>query len=154
MITTIVLFGPTGSGKSTLVKAAKAVGVRCIDLEAHGRTPDERRAAAMFITETAPIDRPALIGAADTDVTIYPPSEFLRLLLLPPLPLFREMAETGESRRSRSLEREHLDHYASFVGSKSDFDIVFDDEAAFSGGPYASLLRIGVSRLNWQSHFN
>jgi len=109
---TLVLFGPPGCGKSTLVLAAQKMGLSAVDLEKEPRLKGQLALLRSY----------RLVGAADTQPEHYAHAGFTRVLLLPSERIYRW----------RRMERDRLhphkanqgDHYPGFKARSHRFDFI------------------------------
>lgn len=87
----VLLIGPPGSGKSTIIGVAKEKGYRAIDLEevAHGADGITQRIkkAKEIIAQKTEADY--FVGMADVDPIIFP-KDSLKIMLLPSFEVYRE----------------------------------------------------------------
>ena len=100
--TPIALYGPPGSGKSTLIAAARARGLVAVDLETTA-LGSPARARALAGLRHAP--HPTLVGAADAPPEDFPAGTCFVLLAPAPAELERRVRARGDRR-----ERKWVDH--------------------------------------------
>lgn len=119
---TLVLFGPPGVGKSTLINLALTQGIDACDFELMGNNYEERlHAMKTEFSTTASIKQ--LYGAADLKLSDIP-TNIITVLLLPPKEVYVDRLQTRDDSfpKKRGQNGQHV--YDVFQQIREDFDIV------------------------------
>jgi len=113
----IVLIGPPGVGKSTLVQLAKAKGIKAIDMEDYGPNKEDRIGKLDEMLQSLG-DETVIFGGADIGGNF--PDEFERILLLPPKSVYLDRLQArNESLPEKAYQKgEHI--YDLFLANKDD----------------------------------
>ncbi len=122
----IVLYGPPGAGKSTIIKAAKELGWPAIDLEEAGETYEERRKA---LAKHQDSEEFTLFGAADLKPEDFSKDTKLVLLLPPVEILAKRVEERADAREHKGLEhalKVWLEH--NEMAEQGVFNLVIEDD--------------------------
>ena len=123
----LAVYGPPGSGKTSLVQRAVSRGYLAQDLEEVGKTYTERRA---FIAELGDVE-PTMFGAADLCPEDLPSGTRLVLLVPSATELVRRVRKRGDGRDHKWIEhalqvrREHLQ-----MADEGVFDLVIRVDAS------------------------
>lgn len=132
----IVLFGPPGCGKSTLVQEAADLGFKTRDLESTTTEINDGR-ETRFVTHI-PSDARSLdiIGAAAAQPGQFSPRDFVRVLILPPRSVYDARRQARDAARPGKAGQS--DVWQAFANGASAFDFVFPND----GLPGQELIRL------------
>ncbi|MBU0569454.1 hypothetical protein KKB40_01585, partial [Patescibacteria group bacterium] len=108
----IFFWGPPGSGKTTIIKAARDAGHLAYDLEDYGSdqadTPG-RIAQAKKIIEDYQDDAKVLIGMADVDPKVFP-NDSIKIMLLPSLKVYRARLQDRDAEQADKRDQGGLEY--------------------------------------------
>lgn len=122
----ILLIGPPGAGKSTLIVLAKARGLRAEDLEEYGHesTAHEERLAKARELAQEDEDGVMLVGMADIDPIEFPESS-LKVMLLPSRSVYEKRLHERDTNAPHKQGQEGLERkYDAFKQWSEQFDHV------------------------------
>lgn len=138
----IILFGPPGVGKRTLLAEAARRGLLTKDFVPSGRNHDQRLGVARnHFAQALPRGTIELLGAADLRPEEIPRS-IERVLLLPPLPVYLRRFEACCAMRPEERAQNASGLHAIFSNNTGSFDRVLRSDLSVSAaldtilGPY------------------
>lgn len=121
----IVLFGPPGVGKTTLIKTAKSLHIPAIDLENVASSTEKRKAYVQNLFSGA-YPHTMIIGAADLHQNNFP--DFVEtVLLLPEKNTYLQRMEMRDSDMPHKAEQNGDTVYDLFAQSRRNFDRVITE---------------------------
>lgn len=132
----VALYGPPGSGKSTIVQLAQGRGWNAHDAESFGETHDARLAGLRDVLSRSDVGL-LLVGAADLTPEDFPEGTEFVLLLPPEEEHERRVLARGDERPHKSWQHArtvHREHHEM----RPRFDLIIDDDCS----PDAALERI------------
>lgn len=122
----LLLIGPPGSGKSTLIVLARSRGLRAEDLEeyGHGSTGYEERLAKARELAQETEDGVILVGMADVDPMEFPMSA-VKVMLLPSWSVYEKRLHERDANAPHKQGQEGLERkYDVFKQWSGQFDHV------------------------------
>jgi len=129
----ILLLGPPGSGKSTIIRAAKQEGIVAYDLEeyGHGLTgPKDRLAKAEELVRTCVQNGSALIGMADVDPSVFP-LDATKIMILPSFDVYKTRLEQRDAEHVNKKGQGGIEYkYASFCEQAKAFTHVIVNDGS------------------------
>lgn len=128
----VLLIGPPGAGKSTIIKLAKQRGLDAIDLEDFGHGADghelRQQAAEKLIVE-AKADRSIIVGMADIDPATFP-KDSLHIMLLPSRDIYSKRLENRDALFPHKKGQEGMERrYAEFTEWSKEFACVIHNDS-------------------------
>ncbi|MBI5794023.1 hypothetical protein HZA87_02975 [Candidatus Uhrbacteria bacterium] len=126
----VLLIGPPGAGKSTLIEVAQARGIRAEDLENYGHGSDGYE---MRLEKARELSRETgegfmLVGMADIDPVIFPKSS-IQVMLLPSRFVYEQRLKHRDALHSRKQGQEGLERkYNVFVQWSKKFEHVIESD--------------------------
>ncbi|MFH1712219.1 MAG: hypothetical protein ABH846_03225 [Patescibacteria group bacterium] len=127
----ILLLGPPGSGKSTIIKTAKTKGLPAFDLEEHGSRPENtqgRITQAKKIIQDHQDDENVLIGMADVDPKVFP-NDSIKIMLLPSLKVYRARLQDRDAEQADKRDQGGLEYkYDEFKEWAAKFEHVIQND--------------------------
>lgn len=131
----VLLYGPPGSGKSTLVRLAQQRGLIAVDLEDvfPGSAGKEiRRKAGMELATKYPSKQMVIVGTADVWFDAFPPDS-LKILLLPPREIYNKRLRQRDKDKPFKAGQGGIEVYEKFKQGVDMFDVVLGDEMSAEG---------------------
>ncbi|OGQ22334.1 MAG: hypothetical protein A3I05_09540 [Deltaproteobacteria bacterium RIFCSPLOWO2_02_FULL_44_10] len=129
----ILLLGPPGSGKSTIIGAAKQEGIEAYDLEeyGHGLTgPEDRLAKAKELVRTCVGNGSVLIGMADVDPSVFP-LDATKIMILPSFDVYKARLEQRDFEQIHKQGQGGVEYkYASFAEQAKSFENVIVNDGS------------------------
>lgn len=130
----ILLLGPPGSGKSTIIQAAQQNGMEAYDLEeyGHGSSGHEKRTekAKELVKERENDDGVALIGMADVDPSVFP-ANATKIMILPSLEIYKARLEKRDAEQVEKQGQGGIEYkYASFREQANAFEHVMVNDGS------------------------
>ncbi len=122
----VVVYGPPGVGKSTLVLLAQSLGVCAYDIEKYGDTFDTRKLGMLSILEKEKSSY-VFFGAADMKPGDFPQGT-MHILLLPPKVVYVARMKKRDAEFPHKSGQNGMRTYARFAKVKENYDVVFDKE--------------------------
>lgn len=108
----IILFGPPGVGKSTIISLSKKRGIPALDLEDINGTIEQRRKyTRKFFDQNS--DKTALLGAANLRISDFP-DDIESVLLLPHKRVYLKQLAIRDSLYPEKRGQNALKYYKSF----------------------------------------
>lgn len=142
----VLLIGPPGAGKSTIIKLAKQRGLNAVDLEDFGRGAsghESRKQAAEKLIVAAKDEDSIIVGMADIDPIIFP-SDSIRIMLLPSFETYKRRPQERDARSPHKSGQEGLERkYREFVDWAKQFEHVIQNDST----PEDALKEILVAKL-------
>lgn len=132
----IVLVGPPGVGKSTLVDLAKSKGITAIDMEEYGPKRQDRVIRLQEILQTLD-ENPVIFGGADIGSEF--PSDFERILLLPPRHIYLERFQTRNDAKPEKAYQKGEEIYDWFLENHNNLERGYDRVIDSTGIPEETL---------------
>lgn len=124
----IILFGPPGSGKTTIISTAKQKGMFAIDLEEIKTTVGRKKyIQKLFSEEEVACD--ILIGAADLHQNDFP-NYVETVLLLPQKKRYLEQVGKRDKLQPEKAGQQAERVYDSFVEWKSNFTRIIEEDGS------------------------
>lgn len=118
----VVLFGPPGVGKSSLVTEAKSKGYEAYDLE-HVERQCREAAAREVYRNAEGVEKPVVVGAAGTQPKHWG-RKTITVLLLPPEPIYEERRAFRDELKPWKARQPRV--YDAFAISRREFDLVLE----------------------------
>lgn len=124
----ILLKGPPGSGKSTIIKSLRQIGYIAIDLEKTGHSKEERsRVASEIFERYKNLDVNLYIGMADVSISEFPENSKSVLLLPPELTYLARVKRRDEMNPHKKFQNAEQ-VYANLKLLRDKYDHVFENE--------------------------
>lgn len=129
----ILLLGPPGSGKSTIIKAAKQEGIEAYDLEEYGHGlsgPKDRTSKAVELVRTCIGNGSILIGMADVDSSLFP-LDATKIMILPSFDVYKARLEKRDAEHVHKQGQGGVEYkYASFREQANAFEHVMVNDGS------------------------
>ena len=119
----VLLVGPPGAGKSTLIEIARGRGIRAEDLEQYEHEPHgyEKRLAKARVLAQEIEEGFMLVGMADIDPIEFPESS-LKIMLLPSRAVYEQRLQARDALHPHKSGQEGLEwKYGEFIRWSKQF---------------------------------
>lgn len=120
----IALFGPPASGKSTLIKEFKKLGIKAYDIERCGDSYNERKINFNKILKKEKSNY-IIFGTADMKITDFPKNT-IKILLLPPINIYKSRLKERNRKYPHKKDQNAIKKYLSI--DKNKYDLVLDKD--------------------------
>ena len=124
----IILYGPPGVGKSSIIKLAQQRGIESIDIEKLGHSYEERKTEMLKVFKQLSSGL-VICGAADMKQADFPVNT-RSVLLLPDNETYERRLEHRNDEYPHKDGQEALMHYHHIKQKKDQYDLVLEGEAS------------------------